>query len=97
MNKKKLQRLKRQVAALRQRLGNIRSKELQRLAQALGRDREKKRRGEPMWISTALPSSRPLAIPDHPGTLKRYTAGSILDQLDDDIVRWEEMLSGKQE
>jgi hypothetical protein len=97
MTKQKLKRLRRQLEALRARPANIRADELQRLVAALGRDREKKRRGEPMWISSLLPSSRPLSIPNHPGRLKRYTAGSILDQLEEDLDTLEEMLSGNPE
>ncbi len=46
-----------------------------------------------MYMSDAFPQLGPLPIPSHPGTLKRFTALSILNQLDEDILQWEEYLS----
>lgn len=43
-------------------------------------------------MSEPFPDLRPISIPSHPGTLKRFTAASILDQLDEDVFRWEETL-----
>jgi hypothetical protein len=93
MSKKKLQRLKRQLATLRQRIGNIKSSELQRLAQALGRHHDTHRGKEPTFVSRLLPHSRPISIPNHPGSLKKYTAGNILDKLEEDIAALEDLLS----
>jgi|SRR5882724_3086786 len=95
MTRKKLQRLKRRLAMLRQRLANIRSTELQSFARALGRVRDTSRGKEPTFVSLLLPNSRPLSIPDHPGSLKRFTAGNILDTLEQDIFALEDMLADK--
>jgi hypothetical protein len=80
---------------LRQRPANIRSLELQSLARALGRVRDTSRGKEPTFVSLLLPASRPLSIPDHPGSLKRFTAGNILDVLEQDIFALEDMLTDK--
>jgi hypothetical protein len=93
MNKKKLRRLKRRLATLRQRIGNIKSSELQRLAQALGRYHDTSRGKEPTFVSQLLHHSRPISIPNHPGSLKKFTAGNILDKLEEDIVALEELLA----
>jgi len=93
--RKRLQRLKRLLAELRHRSGNIRSRELVSLARALGRvlyDRGK----EPTYVSTLLPNSRPISIPNHPGALNRFTAGNILDQLEQDIFSLEDMLTSEE-
>lgn len=89
MNAKKLQKIKKRLAALRSKPNNIRSAELVRLARSLERtifDRGK----EPTYVSTLLPASRPISIPNHPGTLAKGTALNILDQLDQDIFEIEE-------
>jgi len=93
MNRKKLQRLKRRLVTLRQRLGNIKSSELQRLAQALGRHYDTSRGKEPTFVSRLLPHSRPISIPNHPGSLKKFTAGNILDRLEEDIAALEDLLA----
>jgi hypothetical protein len=95
MTRKKLQRLKQRLAMLRQRPANIRSAELQSLARALGRVRNTSRGKEPTFVSRLLPNSRPISIPDHPGSLKRFTAGNILDALEQDIFALEEMLADR--
>jgi len=46
-----------------------------------------------MYMSEVFPQLSPLSIPSHPGTLKRFTALSIINQLDEDILQWEEYLS----
>lgn len=96
MDIKKIRRLKKQVSRLRNRIANIRSQELVRLAQQLGRG-QSERGKEPTYISELLPHSRPISIPNHPGSLKKFTAGNILDALERDILELEEMLSKKKE
>jgi hypothetical protein len=92
MNEKKLARIRRRLEQLRSRAGNIRPRELSGLARSLGRTRH--RRGkEPTYISELLPTARPVSIPSHPGSLKRYTAENILDRLEVDIFLWEEVLA----
>lgn len=91
MNKKKLKKVQRQVDSLRLSLASIRSQDLVRLMKKLGR-RRIKRGKEPSYISDEFPDARPITVPSHPGTLKRGTAASILDDIEGDIFRWEEAL-----
>ena len=91
MDKQKLSRLRKRIQALRSRLGNIRSRELISLATALGRKRNNRGK-EPTFISELLPHSRPITITEHPRALKKGTAGSILDRLEEDIDLLEEQL-----
>ena len=89
MDKRKLSRLRKRIQDLRARLGNIKSRELESLARALGRKRDDRGK-EPTFISELLPQSRPLSIPHYAKTLKRGTAGNILDQLEKDLDAFEE-------
>jgi len=90
MGRSKIRKLRSEIEALRGR-GGIKSSELESLARRLGR-RRAKRGKEPAWVSEELPESRPVSIPNHPGDLNRYTAGTILDQLEADLDRYEELL-----
>ncbi|MBI5565663.1 MAG: hypothetical protein HY870_12285 [Chloroflexi bacterium] len=91
MNKKKLRKLKKQLARLRSRVANLRSQELVRFAEQLGRTRSVRGK-EPNYVSEDLPYSRPISIPNHPGSLNKYTAGNILDSFEEDIIAFEESL-----
>ena len=73
------------------RISNLRNQELVSLAEALGRTRSK-RGNEPTYISRLLPQSKPISIPNHPGSLNKRTADNILDALEQDIFNLEEML-----
>lgn len=91
MNKSKLNKLKKQLARLRNGSASIKSTELKRFAKQLGRVRDSRGK-EPTYVSELLPYSRPISIPDHPGTLKRFTAENILDAFEQDIYALEEEL-----
>lgn len=91
MDLKKIRKLRTRIENLR-RQGGIRAAELQSLAKRLGR-RKANRGKEPTWVSEDFLDSRPVSIPDHPGSLNRFTAGGILDQLEGDLERHEELLS----
>jgi hypothetical protein len=93
MDKNKLKRFRRRLAKLRQKSSNIRARELISFAGALGRTRSNRGK-EPTYVSTPLPHRRPLSIPDHPGSMPRYTAESILDDLETDIAELEATESG---
>ena len=43
-------------------------------------------------VSDLLPKSRPISIPNHPGTMAKGTALNILDLLDQDIFEIEESI-----
>ena len=91
MNRKKLSKIQQEVNGFRNR-GGIKSSEIESVAKRLGR--AKSRRGkEPTWVNKQFPYLRPLSIPHHgSGDLNRYTVGGILDQLEEDIEQWEEVL-----
>jgi hypothetical protein len=93
MDRKKLQRVRWRLESLRARSANIGRRELVSLAKALGR-RRFDRGKEPTYISD-LHGARPVTIPSHPGALKRFTACNILDQLEGDLIRWEEALDAE--
>ncbi len=87
MSQKKLNKIRQEMTAFRRR-GGIKSVELESLAKELGRTRSN-RGSEPTWVNLQFPELRPLSIPHHSGDLNRHTAGSILDQLELDVERWD--------
>jgi hypothetical protein len=89
MNRKKLGRLRRELAKLREGAGGIGQRELERFAAKLGR-RRRASGGEPQWMSDE-PGVRPISIPGHK-TINRFTAGSILDAFEADLDRLEEQI-----
>ncbi|HEX9989277.1 MAG TPA: hypothetical protein VGE45_12465 [Chloroflexia bacterium] len=91
MNKNKISKLKKQLVRLRNGSASIKSDDLQRFAKQLGRVRSSRGK-EPTYVSELLPYSAPISIPDHSGTLKRFTAENILDAFEQDIFAFEEEL-----
>jgi hypothetical protein len=92
MNKRKLAKLKKELASLQLRKGNITAKEMVRFAKKCGRNRRPGGIGkEPTYISD-LPYTKPLSIPGHPGNLRPGTAGNILDILEQDLLGIEDKL-----
>jgi len=89
MDRKKIYRLEGRISKLRKKVGNIYSRELENLACSLGRTRDKRGK-EPTYISTELSDARPVSIPNHPGSLNKFTAGNILDQFEQDLVMLKE-------
>jgi transposase len=87
MDRRKLEKLRRELEGLRRRSRSIRSSELESLAKRLGRSRVKRGK-EPTYERSAV-GWFPLTIPSHPGSLAVGTACSILDQLEEDIERLE--------
>jgi hypothetical protein len=91
MNRQKLDKLRKRIEELRQK-GGIGSSELESLARGLGRV-PFKRGKEPTWINKTFPDLRPLSIPRHGSKdLNRITANIILDQLEQDIEKFEECI-----
>ena len=90
MDIKKLDRIRRRLDSLRLKRG-IKPIKLEAVARALGRVRHKRGK-EPTWVNENMPELRPLTIPHHSTDLNRFTAASILDQLEGDIDRIEETL-----
>lgn len=86
MNATKVRRLRRDFESLRGR-GGIKPKEMESLATKLGRKRHS-RGSEPNWVSEVYKDLPPVSIPHH-SELNRFTARSILDQLEQDLERLE--------
>jgi hypothetical protein len=87
MNYKTVKKLKRQLAELRQGVGNMKPRKLERFAIKLGRNKVNRGK-EPTWESEILPKSRPITIPHH-SIVKVGTAHNILDQFEGDIFQLE--------
>lgn len=95
MNRKKLQKIKAELAQRRR--SPQKARELQSLAARLGRKVENRGK-HPMWVSTEFDELYPLSIPDHSGRdLSPGVRKIILNQLEDDILAWEERLSEEDE
>ncbi len=94
MNREKLEKIKRDIAAAKRKANTYR--DLERIALSLKRKlaRGAQSRGkEPAFISKAFPNANPITIPNHAGkTIPKGTAHSILRQLEEDIFRFEEAL-----
>jgi hypothetical protein len=90
MNRKKLKSIRREMDRLRRSTQNASA--LESMAKRLGR-KLVKRGKHPMWESTEFRALYPLSIPHHGGRdLPIGTKKSVLDQLEDDILAWEESL-----
>ena len=95
MNKKKLGKLRGELAAARRSPQNARA--LEALAQSLGR-RKAKRGKEPNWVNDNFPDLAPLSIPHHGGKdLPTGTKNNIVDQLSEDLFEWEDSLEAQDE
>ena len=89
MNRKKLRKVRKLLAAMRRSPQNARK--IERLASHLGRE-QVKRGKEPVWVNPHF-AVFPVAIPHHSGKdLPIGTKNSILDQLEEDILAWDEYL-----
>ena len=87
MDPKKIRKLRNEIQGMRRR-GGIRPAELESLARSVGRVRHKRGK-EPSWVSTVFPEAPPVSIPNHPGDLSKYTARSILNELEADLDRFD--------
>jgi hypothetical protein len=95
MDRKRLHKLKREMLRLRR--SAQKAAALEGLASALGRKRVKRGK-EPMWESTHFPELFVLSIPHHGGRdLAIGTKKSILDQLEDDVLAWEQRLDDEED
>jgi hypothetical protein len=96
MQRKKLDKIKRELAALRQ--GRHKASSFQGLASKLGRKENTKRGKEPMWESESFGDLYPLAIPNHGG--KDISPGvqrQLLNLLEEDVLRWEEVIEAEEQ
>jgi hypothetical protein len=89
MDREKLDKLRKRIEEFRKK-GGIGSSEIESLARGLGRVLSKKRGKEPTWVNQVFRDLRPLSIPRHGSKdLNKFTANSILDQLELDIEKFE--------
>ncbi len=92
---RKLDQLDEELAALKLQGGNIKARDLQRLAQNMGYGpKRKKRRGEPTWICE---SGSTVSIPDHSGTVAKGTASKIIRDLRDEVFDRQEALKDEKD
>jgi hypothetical protein len=90
MHRKKLDKIKRTIAAFRR--SPQKAAALEGLAKQLGR-KKVKRGKEPVWESQELTELYALSIPHHGNRdLSIGTQRNILDALEDDVLAWEERL-----
>ena len=95
MTRNKLNKLKREIESLRR--SSQAAMAYESLAQRLGR-RKAKGGKEPMWESVEFAHLPPLSIPHHGSKdIPVGTRHSILDQLEEDVLAWEEKLDGEDE
>lgn len=92
MKRDTLKRLKRELKQLRANYAPTDSDVLEKYANAVGRQKEKRGK-EPTWVRKIDPHlSPPLSIPNHSKDIKAGTARSIIDQLLADIDEWEQFI-----
>lgn len=90
MNRKKLRKVMEAMETLRRKVG-IKSSELEAAARSVGRTLHGRGK-EPTWVNLRFPDLRPISIPHHSKELNRFTANNIINQLEEDIVRHEEII-----
>ncbi len=94
MDEKKLAKIKREIDSARQGAGNLRHRDLAKIAKMLGRVRSKDRTNEPTFVSTLL-TTNVITIPDHARGLNKFTALNILNQLEEDVFKFEQEIERK--
>jgi hypothetical protein len=96
MTSKKLAKMKRELASLRQ--GRHKASAFQGLASKFGRKENTKRGKEPMWESEVFPDLFPLAIPNHGGRdISPGVQKQLLNLLEEDVLRWEEKIEDEEQ
>ena len=91
MTRKKLRGIREQLDALRR--GQAKASDLISLAKKLGRKLTPTGKHS-TYLNAYFPGLRPLSIPNHGGggDLPIGTKNSIITQLDDDIIEWEQVI-----
>jgi hypothetical protein len=88
MTPAKLKKLRAERERLRA-AGSVKNSAMQGFAQRLGRSLNPGRGKHPTFVNLHFPHLRPLSIPSHSIPLKKNTARSILEQLEEDLECWE--------
>jgi hypothetical protein len=94
MDKKKIARLRRELDQLRAGKCNLKRSDLVGFARKVGRLPDTSRGKEPTYVSV-LHQRNPLSIPGHQN-INPYTALSILDVLEVDLNKWEDLLEERE-
>jgi hypothetical protein len=81
MDKKKIRQLEQRLKRLLLKIGNIKPKELRRFAEACGYELLPGKR-EPTYKNRHLNTVPLLTIPDHSWGIKKFTAKSVLMQIE---------------
>lgn len=81
MDKKKIKQLRKRLHGLLSRVGNIKPRELERFAEACGYELVSGKR-EPTYRNRYLKTVPVLTIPNHSWGIAKYTAKSVLMQLE---------------
>jgi hypothetical protein len=92
MDQKKIEELRDELEQLRGAKYNLKSSDLTRFAQKLGR--YPANRGKEPTFKSNLPGRRPISIPGH-RKVNPFTASSILDDFEEDIDALEEQLEAQ--
>lgn len=93
---RKLDKLDRELENLKRNAGNIRHRDLAKIARKMGMERSKTRNTEPYFESELLPDTSPIPIPDHSGTLGKGLSIRIIKQLQDHLFLLREDLLDKE-
>lgn len=96
MDRRRLRKIKEELDAISRSPFGRKSRDLERIAKALGRERFN-RGSEPNYVRTEEPRfTYPLSIPHHSSDLKVGTTKSIVRSLYDDVATWEQWLEENQ-
>ena len=85
-NQRKLDKIRREIVSARKGIHNVTGRDLRSIAKRLGRERDTSRGKEPTFVSIWF-KTNPISIPDD--VKADGTKRSILDDLEDDIFRFE--------
>jgi len=87
-----VEKLRQQVDRLR-RQGDVKRRELESLAEKIGRKLDRSK-SEPIYKSARFPEHKIISIPNH-RKIKRFIKEQVLNDLEDDLDAWEELLKGE--
>lgn len=91
MDVRKLDKIEKEIEGLRR--GQAKARDLESVAQRLGRRPFNKTGKEPTYLNTTFKDLRPLSIPHHGGKdIPIGTKNCILNQLEEDVAKWREWI-----
>lgn len=96
MDKKKIRQLNKRLRRLLLKVGNIKPKELRRFAEACGYQILSGKR-EPTYKNIYLKTVPVLTIPDHSWGINKFTAKSVLLQIERFLFEAENVMEGQEE